>query len=70
MARCRSEWDELQLPLDPLDLIADPDFPIILVYITPAQPKHFATAQAVEQQQHERGIERVISKTNNGSVLT
>jgi hypothetical protein len=48
-ARCRLERYELQLPLDPLDLLADPDFAVVLVDVAPAQPEHFTAAQAVEQ---------------------
>jgi hypothetical protein len=41
-------------------LLADADFAVLLVDVAPAQSEHFTAAQPIEQQQHERGIQRVV----------
>jgi hypothetical protein len=58
-ARCCLDRVDLQLAPHPLDLLTDAEFPVVFVDVVPAQPKNLTTAQAVEQQQHERRVERI-----------
>ena len=50
----------LQLAVDALDLLADADARRRLVDVMPAQAEDFTAAHAVQQQEHERRIERVV----------
>ena len=51
---------DTQLAVDPLDLLADPQLAVLLVHVAPAQAEDFTAAQPVEQQEHERRVERII----------
>jgi hypothetical protein len=40
---------------------ADPDQPSVGIDVSPAQAEHFTAAHAIQQQEHERRIERIVS---------
>jgi hypothetical protein len=48
-----------QLTSDALELLADLDRPGVEVNVFPTQAECFTTAQAVKDEQHERGVQRV-----------
>jgi len=47
---------EPQFPADTLDLLADAN---LVVYVAPAQAEYLAAAKPVDEQQDERGIQRI-----------
>ena len=59
VARLGLDWSSLQAAADPLELLADPEHAVVQVHVLPAQAEDFTAAHAVEQQQDERGVERV-----------
>lgn len=51
---------DMKLAIDALELLPDMQEAALQVDVVPGKPQHLAASHAVEQQQHERGIERVI----------
>jgi GNAT superfamily N-acetyltransferase len=43
-----------------VDLLADSDFAVVFVDVTPVPPEHLAATQTVGQQQHKCGIQRIV----------
>jgi hypothetical protein len=42
-----------------LDLLPDADLAVLLVHVAPAEPEHFTTPQAIQEQEHEGWVERI-----------
>ena len=51
---------DTQLAVDTLDVLADPQLVVLVVHVSPAQAEDFTAAQPVEQQEHERRVERIV----------
>jgi hypothetical protein len=62
VARTSASLDraDAQLALDALDLLADGKDTVAEVDVLAAQAEHFTAPHAVQQQEHERGVERII----------
>ena len=55
-----------QLAADPLQLPADLDLPAVQVDARPGEAQHLAAAQAVDEDQHVRGVHRVVAVPSRG----
>jgi hypothetical protein len=60
VARPGLDWADMKLSLDALHLLTDVDR--IAVDVRPTQPQDFTTPKPVEQQQHQRGMKRIIGR--------
>jgi hypothetical protein len=60
VARTGLDRADVKLSLDALHLLADADR--VAVDVRPAQAQNLTAPQPVEQQQHERGMKRIISR--------
>lgn len=53
------DWAENQLALHALELLTDLDRARLGIDVSPAHAQSFTATQAVEDEQHERGVQRV-----------
>jgi len=58
-ARAGLDRAKVELPADPNDLAAHVDHALVVVDVVPAKTEHLATPQPIDQQENERGIERI-----------